>query len=145
MPPRLCQSDDELRERIRNSVCIDSSSGCWLWLPAKDTRWGYGYLWINHGISWKDGKLVKASRLSYGLFNGEIGRDMQVLHRCDVPACVNPEHLFLGSQSDNMVDCYRKGRHPITQRMRDNMRQNRIVGGRKGKHYGKQSSSNPSR
>lgn len=77
------------------------SSGCWLWLAAK-SRIGYGAFQAL-GES-------KAHRVSFKLFNGEIPEGMSVLHKCDVRNCVNPEHLFLGTQKDNMQDCARKGR-----------------------------------
>ena len=50
--------------------------------------------------------------MSYRLHYGEFDRTLKVLHRCDNPPCVNPEHLFLGTQDDNMKDCKDKGRTP---------------------------------
>lgn len=79
-----------------------TDGGCWLWLGRKCPD-GYGKLvhrrkvWGTHRISWL-------------LHNGPIPDGMQVLHRCDVPACVNPAHLFLGTQIDNIRDMIAKGR-----------------------------------
>jgi hypothetical protein len=56
-------------------------------------------------------KMLKAHRASYSLFVEPIPNNMHVLHRCDVPSCVNPSHLFLGTHSDNMKDMWDKERH----------------------------------
>lgn len=76
-------------------------SGCWLWTGGLSK--GYGNI--------MDGTRCRlAHRVSYELFVGEIPKGKQVLHRCDVPCCINPRHLFLGTRSDNMRDCFQKGR-----------------------------------
>lgn len=66
-------------------------------------RCGYGQ--FNTSI-----KLVRAHRFSYELHFGKIPQGMFVCHKCDIPNCVNPEHLFLGTPKDNTQDCIRKGR-----------------------------------
>lgn len=76
--------------------------GCIIWLGNLD---GGGY-----GTIRMDGKMVKAHRASWICQNGTIPDGMMVLHRCDMPLCINPDHLFLGTQSDNMQDMARKGR-----------------------------------
>lgn len=83
----------------------EPNSGCWLWLGT--TSNGYGR--IDHG-----GKTLRAHRASYEEFVGPIPKGFCVLHRCDTPCCVNPEHLFLGTQQDNMSDkaAKRSRRHP---------------------------------
>ena len=89
------------KERLMSKTQPDLNSGCWLWEPA---LFGNGY-----GRARLNGKNSYAHRLSYSLFKGEIG-ELHVLHKCDVRCCVNPDHLFLGTASDNMVDMNEKGR-----------------------------------
>lgn len=89
----------------------EPNSGCWLWLRAV-TGVGYGTVW-----SREDGKMIGAHRRSYIRRNGPIPDGLFVLHRCDVRCCVNPDHLFLGTNDDNFHDmkvkrrCGRQ-RHP---------------------------------
>jgi hypothetical protein len=81
--------------------------GCWLWQAGKNH---YGYGWFR-----LDGKMVYAHRYSWELANGPIPAGLEVCHHCDTPACVNPAHLFVGTHSDNMRDCVRKGRCALSQ------------------------------
>lgn len=74
-------------------------SDCWYWIGCRHFL-GYGIL-----------GLKKAHRVSWTLFRGPIPEDTMVLHQCDVRCCVNPDHLFLGNQFDNMRDMVSKGRH----------------------------------
>ncbi len=84
---------------------VTKTRTCWLWSGACDSD-GRGVLGIGKGSR----RLEKAPRVSWVLHFGPIPEGLWVLHRCDIPACVKPTHLFLGTQSDNMSDCSRKGR-----------------------------------
>jgi len=80
---------------------------CWIWnggVFSKDKPYAKFY---------HRGKLVKASRYAYRLYKGRIPKGLDVLHKCDNPLCVNPNHLFLGTQLDNMRDMIRKGRKRV--------------------------------
>lgn len=79
-----------------------TESGCWLWLGGCDED-GYGKAKVNK-------KHIRAHRWAWMLFCGEIPANLWVLHRCDVPSCVNPDHLFLGTNLENVDDRERKGR-----------------------------------
>ena len=77
-------------------------SSCWRWIGNRLGDNGYG--------RFKSEKLLLAHRVSYEIANGPIPHGMKVLHRCDNPACVRPEHLFLGTLRDNTNDMVSKGR-----------------------------------
>lgn len=77
-------------------------SGCWLWTGWRD-RDGYGRL------KWR-GRKIRAHRLAYELHNGPVASTLQVCHSCDVPACVNPAHLWVGTNRDNVADSIAKDR-----------------------------------
>jgi hypothetical protein len=94
-----------LRERVDQNVMI--TPGCWPWTGRVDSH-GYGKMGFG-------GLIHKAHRAAYIAYVGEIpetadGVRTCVLHRCDNPRCVNPMHLFLGTQADNMRDKMLKGR-----------------------------------
>ena len=84
---------------------VTRADGCWLWTGARCPK-GYGSI----GLGGYKGGHIKAHRLSWQIKNGPIPEGMCVLHRCDVPSCVNPEHLFLGTVAENNRDRERKGR-----------------------------------
>lgn len=90
-----------LAERLQNKYEVDLATRCWNWKGS--LRRGYGYL--------KSGKTkLSAHRVSWEVRFGKIPPGQWVLHKCDNPKCVNPEHLFLGTALDNNLDMIRKGR-----------------------------------
>ena len=91
-------------ERFHRSYMPDPNSGCWLW--ELKLRNGYGVFMM----AWRDGKSIGAHRASWMLHKGPIPDDLFVCHKCDVPSCVNPNHLFLGTHKENIQDASRKGR-----------------------------------
>lgn len=92
-----------MNDTFISKIYLCPMSGCWLWTASLYPD-GYG----QHMIA---KKLHRAHRLMWALCNGAIPHGMQVLHRCDVRSCVNPTHLFLGTNADNMRDKVAKGRH----------------------------------
>lgn len=87
-------------------VIPEPNSGCWLWLGAVNSA-GYGQL---RG----DGRAYYAHRMSYEVYRGDIPAGLVVRHKCDNPLCANPDHLELGTMSDNTQDMLRRGRHHTT-------------------------------
>lgn len=89
-------------KRFWGKINILNNNDCWEWNAAK-TIDGYGRFKIA-------GKNYSPHRLVYETFFCNIPDKMDICHKCDNPSCCNPNHLFLGTRSDNMKDCYTKGR-----------------------------------
>jgi hypothetical protein len=91
-------------DRFEQKFIPEPNSGCWLWIAhvggPQNSR---PYAWNGEGQE-------HASRVSWKFYRGPIPDGLHVLHRCDIPLCVNPDHLFLGTHADNMQDMRAKGR-----------------------------------
>lgn len=91
-----------ISQRMQDHTVPEPMSGCWLW-TGHSVRAGYGHIKVS-------GKMLYAHRVSWEMAHGAIPTGMCVCHRCDTPACVNPDHLFLGTHLDNARDKVSKKR-----------------------------------
>jgi hypothetical protein len=98
-----------LKIKFAKHVKIDLATGCWIW-EASCKGGNYGQFGFYSRKSGRKNRNMAAHRASWILYNGNIPDGLFVLHHCDNPRCVNPVHLFLGSQGDNRRDCVAKGR-----------------------------------
>lgn len=89
-------------ERLADKFLV--GDGCWEWTGAK-TR-GYGVFWV-----YEKHRTIHATHALWDLMVGPVPEGMWLLHHCDNPGCVRPDHLFLGRQKENMADCAKKGRN----------------------------------
>lgn len=89
------------RDKARFWIKVKQTERCWEWTSCLNNN-GYGSFRL------KEESL--AHRISYQIFHGKIDEKIQILHKCDNPKCVNPDHLFAGTHSDNMKDKAKKGR-----------------------------------
>jgi hypothetical protein len=93
---------EKLKYKILNNIIINRTNDCWEWTRCLDTK-GYARIYDKC-------KPHRGSRISYLVFKGKISDGMMVCHLCDNRKCVNPEHLWLGTNEDNMKDKMAKGR-----------------------------------
>lgn len=96
-------------EKFWGQVSVEPG-GCWIWNAGKFTA-GYGAYQV-------DGKVRYAHRIAYELINGPIPAGAHLLHSCDTPACVNPDHLTAGTHQDNIQDAISKGRWMSAKRVK---------------------------
>lgn len=89
-------------ERLLQRVVFGATE-CWHWAGPRNA---FGYGRMTSG-----GRLQVAHRLCWEVFNGPVPDGLSVLHKCDNPSCINPDHLWLGTYSDNIRDAWAKGRH----------------------------------
>jgi hypothetical protein len=97
------QASLSIKRRIELNITIVPETNCWDWQKQRDKN-GYGVMTVGD-------KPLRAHRIAYEEFVGKIEDGLHVLHRCDNPSCINPEHLFLGTNAENMKDKVNKGRH----------------------------------
>lgn len=90
--------------RLLSKIEVDRTTGCWLWLGGKNN--------IGYGLIRDENKMRSAHRVSYEKHNNvEIPIGMCVCHKCDNPGCINPAHLWLGTQKENIKEMIDRGRH----------------------------------
>lgn len=94
--------NEEERDKKRFLKKVRKTDNCWIWIGQRD-RDGYGRFWYN-----KKNKF--AHRISYQWWRGPLYEEKVIMHKCDTPECVNPEHLSQGTIGDNNRDCIEKGR-----------------------------------
>ncbi|MCK4330890.1 HNH endonuclease [candidate division WOR-3 bacterium] len=110
LDPKLI--DISVLRRFTSKIDICSDDECWLWKGGRDLQ-GYGVFYFMN-------RSVRSSRMAYLIKYGkiplynEIGQRIFVLHKCDNSSCVNPNHLYLGTNTDNMNDAYKRGQKRMT-------------------------------
>lgn len=95
-------TDEQFNARFWSKV-RPTPTGCWEWTAYRNNH-GYGQFTVRKGV------FYTAHAVSYAITHGPIQPGMSICHRCDNPPCVRPDHLFIGTQSDNAIDMFSKGR-----------------------------------
>lgn len=97
----------EIDDKLVGKFLLDKDTGCWEWAGSK-LKNSYGRMLVR-------GKNIIAHRYSWEVRNGKIPDKMYVCHKCDNPCCINPDHLFIGTHEDNMLDMVKKKRGAVGQ------------------------------
>lgn len=100
-----CNAPEHLARRLANGLDKAEPGNCWEWQRTQNGQ-GYGMLRVA-------GKMVYAHRLAFELSGRSIPDGLHILHECDNPSCINPNHLLVGTRSKNMADCHARGRSRI--------------------------------
>lgn len=103
MSYELALSDSGLYARLMKYVRPNVATGCWEWNGATRGSKPYGAIKVK-------GKVMRAHRVSYYIFKGNIPQDKVLCHTCDNYKCINPKHLVAGTPSDNLYEAYERGR-----------------------------------
>lgn len=99
----------DICERFMSKISPEPMSGCWLWTGAVN-RAGYGMFHVRHDTGANKSYAALAHRFSFELHTGKKLGGLCALHRCDNPACVNPDHIYPGTPADNVADMDQRGR-----------------------------------
>lgn len=104
-----------MEERFWLSILKAGEDECWNWQLSTDRK-GYGRLWTGERNERGHAIRMMAHRFAYELLVGEVPVGLLVLHHCDNPSCCNPKHLWVGTQSENVMDSVAKGRFTVNRR-----------------------------
>lgn len=108
MKIKRCKRGATLQDRFDRYVMPVTECGCWLWIGSLN-KGGYGQINVAK-------QMINTHRISWELHRGQVPDGLYVLHTCDVRSCVNPDHLFLGTHVENMIDMKKKKRSQYGER-----------------------------